>query len=108
MDDACPATLGNAPKSRTLRALVGERARWRSLWCEQGEWTNKLSEVLKRLCDVMVLREHFSWRAEEIRREILRPQNQKNCPSQKKAAQRDATTETVLKSSLRKMQQISK
>ncbi len=69
---------------------------------------NELSEVSKRLCDVMVLRERFSWRAEEIRREILRPQNPESCPSHKIAAQRGVTTETALKSGLRKMQQISK
>jgi hypothetical protein len=57
----------------------------------------------------MVLRERLSWRAEEIRREImLRPQNPESCPSQKKAAQRDVTTETALKSGLRKTQRISK
>jgi hypothetical protein len=69
---------------------------------------NKLSEVSERLCDVMVLRECFPWQAEEICREILRPQNPESCPSQKKSAQRDVTTETALKSGLRKTQQISK
>jgi hypothetical protein len=56
----------------------------------------------------MVLQECFSWRAEEMCREILRPQNPESCPSKKKAAQRDVTTETALKSGLRKTQQISK
>jgi hypothetical protein len=56
----------------------------------------------------MVLRERFSWHTEEIRREILRPQNPESCPSQKKTAQRDVTTETALKSGLRKTQRISK
>jgi hypothetical protein len=59
-------------------------------------------------CDLMVPQEHFSWCAVEIRREILRPQNPESYPSQKKAAQRDVTTETALKSGLRKTQQISK
>jgi hypothetical protein len=56
----------------------------------------------------MVPQEHFSWLAVEICREILRPQNPESYPSQKKAAQRDVTTETALKSGLRKTQQISK
>ncbi len=58
--------------------------------------------------DVMVPQEHFSWRAVEICRENLRPQSPESYPSQKKAAQRDVTTETALKSGLRKTQQISK
>jgi hypothetical protein len=56
----------------------------------------------------MVPQEHFSWRAVEIHREILRPQNPESYPSEKKAAQRDVTTETALKSGLRKTQRISK
>jgi hypothetical protein len=40
------------------------------------------SEVLERLCDVLVLKEDFSWHAEEICREIIRPQNPQSCPSQ--------------------------
>jgi hypothetical protein len=56
----------------------------------------------------MVPQEHFAWRAVEIRREILSPQNPESYPSQKKPAQRDVTTETALKSGLRKTQQISK
>jgi hypothetical protein len=35
----------------------------------------------------MLPQEHFSWRAEEIHREILKPQNPESYPSQKKAAQ---------------------
>jgi hypothetical protein len=66
------------------------------------------SLVLERLCDVLVLSKCFSWRAEEICKEIIGPQNPQSCPSQKKAAHRDVTTKTALKSGLRKMQQISK
>jgi hypothetical protein len=50
--------------------------------------------------------EQFSWGAKKIPREI-RLQIPLSCPSKKKAAQRDVTTETALKSGLRKMQQIS-
>jgi hypothetical protein len=71
------------------------------------EWMNKFNEVSERLCDVMVLQD-FPWRAEEIHKEILRPPNPESCPSQKKAAQRDVTTETALKFGLRKTQQILK
>jgi hypothetical protein len=42
------------------------------------------SEVSERLCDVLVLRERFSWRAEEICREIIRPQNPQSYLSKKK------------------------
>jgi hypothetical protein len=96
MDDACPATLGNAPKSSPFYRVYRE-------WSETGHSRNirlivdallrhygdfdpleNLSEVSKRLCDVMVLQECLSWHAEEICREILRPQNPESCPSQKK------------------------
>jgi hypothetical protein len=66
------------------------------------------SKVSVRLCDVLILKERFSWRAEEIHREIIRPQNPQCCPSQNKAAQRDLTTKTALKSGLRKTQHFTK
>jgi hypothetical protein len=90
--------------SRNIRLIV------EALLCHYGDFDplENLSEVSKRLCDVMVLQECLSWCAEKICRENLRPQNPESCPSQKKAAQKDVTNETVLKSGLKKTQRISK
>jgi hypothetical protein len=53
--------------SRNIRLIVGALLR------HYGDFDplENLSEVSKRLCDVMVLQERLSWRTEEICREIL-------------------------------------
>jgi hypothetical protein len=64
-----------------------------------GARGSKVSEML--WCVVRCVgSEQFSLHAKNYPREIIRPQIPLSCPSKKKAAQRDVTTETALKSRL--------